>query len=450
IGFNGIEMERVYPNATRDELRAKLFPGLTAEDRPLLDDPERRGKVVAKVVRTFAQRAFRRPLDEARLRPYVELAMDELTDPATKHEEALKVAYRAILCSPRFLTLPERPGKLDDHAVATRLSYMLWNSIPDARLRQLADEGKLSHRDVRHAEVERMLKDPRANRFYAGFTDQWLNLRDINFTSPDSRMFRNWDPIVQDSMVAETRTFFQDLIERNADIRHLIDSDYVVVNSRLAHFYGLKDVKVKPGEGLQKVDLTSSQRGGVITQGAVLKVTANGTTTSPVVRGVWLAERILGRHIPPPPDNIPAVEPDIRGATTIREKLIKHQDSESCAACHKKIDPAGFAMEHFDPVGLWRSKYGTKKNAPTVDSSGETPEGDAFENFEGWRQIHRDRPDELADCFARQLLTYATGAPIRFGDRVAMSKIVTDARIKEYGMRDILHATVASDIFLNK
>ena len=365
--------------------------------------------------------------------------------------DALHAAYRAILCSPRFLTFIEKPGALDGHAIASRLSYMLWNSMPDAELRGLADAGKLLDYKVRHAQVERLLSDPKSERFIASFSDQWLNLKEIDFTTPNRRLYPSFDPIVQESMLAETRAFLSELLRDDAPITNLIQSDFAMLNERLARFYGLGELPIEPGRGLQRIKLGGDRpRGGLITQGSVLKVTADGTTTSPVVRGVWVGERILGLHIPPPPANVPAVEPDIRGAVSIRDQLDKHRNSASCAACHVKIDPPGFALESFDPVGLWRTKYGKKGNAAKVDPSGETPEGDRFAGIRDWKAIYLKRPDALTANLAKQLLTYATGAEPRFSDRPDIAKIVDQARGEGYGMREILHAVVASEAFLNK
>lgn len=451
IAVTGIQIQRIYPNAKRWEMRSRLLGNLPKEDAAKLMDPQTvAGPLLKRAITQFASRAFRRPVTDAQIAPYLELALAELKGTGKRPAEGLHAAYRAILCSPRFLTFIENPGELDNHALASRLSYMLWNSMPDAQLRQLADEGKLSGYKVRHAEVERLLADPKAERFIESFTDQWLNLKEIDFTTPDRRLYRSFDSVVQESMLAETRAFVEELLRSDASITNVIHSDFAMLNERLARFYGLDGLPVKAGKGLQRVELGDNPRGGLITQGAVLKVTANGTTTSPVVRGVWVGERLLGLHIPPPPPNVPAVEPDIRGAVSIRDQLDKHRNSASCAACHVKIDPAGFALESFDPVGLWRAKYGTRKNAAKVDPSGVTPEGDRFANIKQWKAIYLKRPGQLAEGFAKQVLTYATGAPLRFSDRQDLAKIVELSRKKDYGMKWILHAVVASDAFRTK
>ncbi len=450
IAVKSITMERIYPNASRWELRSKLFAGISKEELPMLQQSQSRKVLVTKAIRSFADLAFRRPVTEEQVTPYVEMALGVMDEPGRKPIDGLQAAYRAILCSPRFLTLIEKPGVLDDHALAARLSYALWNSMPDPKLRALADAGELSHWKAFHSQVTRMLEDPKSERFINSFTDQWLNLKEIDFTTPDTRLYRTFDSVVQDSMVAETRAFVRELVTNNLSITNLIDSDFAMLNERLARFYGVDEATLKIGEGLQRVSLKDPLRGGLVTQGSVLKVTANGTTTSPVIRGVWVGQRILGLEIPHPPADIPAVEPDIRGAVSIRDQLTKHMDSESCAGCHRNIDPGGFALENFNPVGLWREKYGTQKNAASVDTSGVTPDGVSFANLQEWKQIYVKRPDQLTEAFAKQLLTYATGAPPRFSDREAIEKIVKSAREKNYGVRSIIHSTLGSEVFRTK
>ena len=451
IGLSGIEIERIYPNSTRPELRTNLLGALPKEEAiRLLAANTKPEHPLRTAITQFASRAFRRPVSDAQIDPYVELALAEIDRPGERPADGLRAAYRAILCSPHFLTLIEKPGLLDNHALAARMSYMLWNSMPDAELRSLADAGKLIDYKVRHQQVERLLADPRSARFVASFTDQWLNLKEIQFTAPDVRLYRTFDSIVQQSMVDETRAFVAELIRTNASITNVIRSDFGMLNGRLARFYGMEKLPVKPGAGLQRVSLGDHLRSGLVTQGSVLKVSANGTTTSPVVRGVWVSERLLGLEIPPPPPGVPAVEPDVRGAVSIRDQLAKHSNTASCASCHDKIDPAGFALESFDPVGLTRTKYGSKKDSAKVDPSGVTPEGDIFSGIQQWKESYIKRPDMLAEAFAKQLITYATGAGPRFGDRRDVARIVELARGENHGIKTIIHAVVASDAFRNK
>jgi len=447
IEFDGIEMERIYPNGPRWELRQRLFPGVKFEKgKPLIKD---RKAELRRLITAFAYRAFRRPVTEEQVDPYFSLAAKKL-EKSGMLSTALRVGYRAVLCSPRFLSFIETPGELDDFAIASRLSYMLWNSLPDHELLALAKNGKLSQAKVLSTQVDRLLEDPKSARFIASFTDQWLNLKEIDFTTPDPKRFRQFDAIVQDSMVQETRAFIGELIDKNLGVKNFLTSDFSMMNTRLKAHYGLKDLPVKPGQGMQRVSLPKSSRSGLITQGSILKVTADGSVTSPILRGIWINERILGKETPPPPPNVPAVEPDIRGAVSIRDQLAKHSSDESCAACHAKIDPAGFALENYDPVGQWRRAYGNKKNSAKVDPSGVTPEGIPFKNINSWKEIYLKQPDLLANAFARHLLTYGTGAPARFSDEPHFDEIVATAKAKNYGLRTLIHASVASPIFQHK
>lgn len=464
IAHSGIDIQKIHPHADQAVVKKHLFGEIASGTI----DPKSVGQLVSR----FANRAFRRPVTEEQSAPYRQIAQNALNEGDTP-TEALRTAYRAILCSPRFLTFIETPGPLDDHAIASRLSYALWVSMPDLELVKLANENKLHLPDVLAKQVERLLADAKSKRFIKSFTDQWLKLNQIDFTTPDVRQFRSFDPIVQTSMLEETRSYFAELIENDRSVSHLIDSDFALLNGRLARHYagegqGLKpagkakDKKVKPlpaighesqlasllkpGNGLQKVLLKpEAKRGGLITQGAILKVTADGTSTSPVVRGVFVNERILGNHIPPPPPGIPAIEPDIRGATSIRDQLDKHRNNESCASCHQTIDPPGFALENYDPVGLWRSAYGQGNQGAKIDPTGTTPEGKAFTDLATWKQLYVEQPNHLARGFAKQFITYSTGAPPRFSNEGELNELS-----KTINLRSIIREVILSDLFLTK
>lgn len=462
IAHRGIDIERIYPVANDEGVRKKLFGGTGLEAL--------KAENLDKLVHRFATRAFRRPVTDEQSAPYRQIAAKSLQE-GDSVLEALRAAYRAILCSPRFLTFIESPGPLDDHAIASRLSFALWCTMPDQELLELASQNKLHEPETLSAQVERLLSHSKAKRFIASFTDQWLKLNQIDFTTPDTRLFRDFDPVVQESMLQETRAYVTELLRRDLSITHLVDSDFAFLNGRLARHYagdnqtigqsdkgkkpkredlpvslsdGLTVSAPKPGDGLQKITLaTQSKRGGLITQGSILKVTADGTSTSPVVRGVFINERILGNHIPPPPPGVPAIEPDIRGATSIRDQLDKHRNNESCASCHQTIDPPGFALENYDAVGIWRKGYGKDGKGAQVDPSGLTPEGDTFTDLATWQQIQTKRPQNLARGFATHFLTYATGAPPRFSDESKLDAIAS----KTTNLRSIIREVVLSDIF---
>lgn len=452
LAMHSMVMQRIYPAGPAAATQENLFGGLRLEfdrQQPRLH-PETTQKDLERQVTAFAKRAFRRPVTESQIQPFLDMIQKGLAAGETPFD-LLMACYRGILCSPRFLHFIEHVGKLDDFAVASRLSYMLTNSMPDPELMRLASENKLHQKTVLREQTERILKEHGELEFLTSFADQWLDLVDIGFTEPDRKTHRDFDPIVQHSMLDETRHFLHDLLRHDAGISSLISAQHTFANSRLARYYGLNGVE---GEEIQRVDLEAgSNRGGLLAQGAILKVTANGTNTSPVLRGVWVSERILGKQIPPPPDNVPAVEPDTRGANTIREQLQKHVSDVSCAACHAHIDPPGYALENFDAAGRWRTVYSTsrrKSNAAEIDASFTLPDGRQFSNFQHFRQLIAENPEPLARNFCEKLISYGTGSHIQFADRKEIDKLIEQTADSNYGMRSLLHATIASDIFLSK
>lgn len=455
IAIQRITMERFHRGADDDEIRRLLF-GATAlslsdEQRPSLSSTESR-REAADLVREFAQRAFRRLVSTDEVADYATLVHAAL-DAGQDFAAAMRVGYRAILCSPRFLYFNERPGRLDDHAIATRLSYFLRGSTPDAELTRLADEGKLHEAGQIQRQVERLLAGPGGRRFIEDFAAEWLDLDQIDFTEPDAKLFPNFDSIVQRTMLDETHTYLETLLRENRSVSELIASNFTYLNSRLARFYDIEGVA--GDELLHFRLLPEHRRGGVLTQGAILKVTANGTNTSPVVRGVWVSERLLGEKIPPPPSNVPAIEPDIRGAKTIREMLAKHRADDSCASCHVKIDPPGFALENYDPAGRWRERYiqlidGRREQGVAIDASYELPGGNKFTDIDEFRALLLKRPEKVAASVADKLLVFGTGAPISFADRQAIEKIVQGADKDNYGFRSLVKAVATSPVFLSK
>jgi hypothetical protein len=449
VAMKSVNWSHFHKGASNDEIRKIIYGDLKVQKHR----DWRQAKLVSvnprkdlrRLIGRFAERAFRRPIDSKTLAPYLGIAENAL---ASKQplKEALRVGYRAILCSPRFLYFYEKPGALDDHAIASRLSYFLWNRPPDAKLLRLAETGELCKPTALKAQTRRMLKDPRGADFVKDFAAEWLDLRLIDFTTPDRRLYGVFDNVVKNAMLDETHAYLQAMLDKDLSVTHLVDSDFTYLNERLARYYNISGVT---GDQLRRVALKkNAARGGVIGQGAVLKVTANGTITSPVVRGVWLMERILGEHVLPPPPNVPAIEPDIRGAKSIRQMLEKHRSNAACAACHAKIDPPGFALENFDPAGAWRTHYG-KKGARVIP--GDTlADGRSFKDLNGFRAVVVSRPEKLARNMATHLMTYGTGAPVGFGDRAAIDAIVKSTKPKGYGFGSILEAVVTSPVFLQK
>ena len=418
-----------------------------------------------RLLRNFVQEVYRRPVVESDIQEFVKLA-DKAMKSSLGFADAMITAYSAVLCSPAFITMEEKPGRLDDYALASRLSYFLWNSEPDETLRDLAKRGALKKTQTLMAQAQRMLADDKSKRFTEAFLDYWLDLRKINNTSPDAALYSDYvlDDYLVESQVDETRRYFQELIRGDLATRNLVASDFVIINDRLATLYGIPGIK---GVDFRRVQLApDSPRGGLLTQASVLKVTANGTTTSPVLRGAWIMERILGKPAPPPPPGIAAVEPDIRGAKTIREQLDKHRTNKSCNVCHAKIDPAGFALENFDVMGGWRDRYraiGDGEKIPgyaksgqpfefhmtqPVDASGALHGGANFKDVRELKRLLLQDERQIARNFVNQLVIYSTGAPIRFGDRLKVEAILD--RTKNYGVKSLIEALIESDLFRNK
>ncbi len=417
-----------------------------------------------RLLQAFLLRAYRRPAREEELQRFVGVSRQALAG-GSNFTEALLAGYTAILCSPGFLWVQEQPGRLDSYALSERLAYFLWNSPPDAELRKLAENGLLSQPRVLQAQTTRLLADTRSRRFMDAFLDYWLDLRKIDTTAPDAALYPDYylDDLLKESAVEETQLFFSELLRRNLPARYLAASDFAMLNERLATHYGLPPVE---GGALRRVPLPpDSPRGGLLTQASILKVTANGTTTSPVLRGAWVMERIIGKPPPPPPPSVPAIEPDIRGATTIREQLDKHRSVPECAGCHARIDPAGFALENFDVFGGWRRNYravgdgepvpGFGKNgqpftfhyAQPVEANGVLPGGEAFRDVRELKRLLVADERQLARNLVRQLATYGTGAPVRFGDRAEIERILDRAKADGYGVRSLIHGIVQSEVF---
>jgi hypothetical protein len=351
-----------------------------------------------RILRTFTRRAFRRSVTDADVQPFVTLFAATLAE-TKSFEQAIRAGLGAILCTPEFLFLREAPGKLDPFALASRLSYFLWSTMPDEELLALAEQGKLDNPATLRTQVERMLDHPKAAAFTENFVGQWLGLRDIDFTEPSQILYPEFDEMLKASMVRETELFFSDVLKNNLSLTHFVASDFSMLNGRLARHYGVPGVE---GWEFRKVPLPAgSHRGGLLTMASVLKVTANGTSTSPVIRGAWVLERILGTPPPRPPENVPALEPDTRGATTIREQLAKHRQISLCASCHASIDPPGFALESFDVIGGWRESYRTTGRGktvmidgrrmhylegPKVDPADVLPDGRTFQNIDEFKE----------------------------------------------------------------
>lgn len=427
---------------------------------------------------SYVSRAFRRPASADEVDRYYALVRTRL-DQGECFEAAMNAAHRAVLCSPHFLFLVEDEPLLNDFELASRLSYFLWRTSPDAMLRELAAKGELSKPEVLRRETERLINSPRFAAFIDDFLNHWLNLREIEATTPDRDLFPEYfesyhdgtqDFLLHGSIVSETRAFVGDLVVRDLGIEQLVRSPDTFLNQRLAQHYELPPVR---GTELRRVALPAeSVRGGLLTQASILKVTANGANTSPVIRGVWILERILGTPAPPPPPNAGSIEPDTRGATTIRDQLAKHKADKNCAGCHQKIDPPGFALESFDPVGRYREFYRTTETGEKlddarawygshyghvkylkgadVDSGSVLPDDTAVAGIRAYKDILAEKPEQIARNFVGKLVTCATGVHTEPGDALMIDSILKRAEPRKFGLKTLIIETVQSELFTHK
>ncbi|GAB5406159.1 MAG: DUF1592 domain-containing protein [Aureliella sp.] len=452
--FDGLDRREVMPSNAGSRTKSWYKPQfeLAVDD---LDAAVGRGLV------RIASEALRRDVELNEVARYRELFRKQLAA-GDEPEIAYRTAVAAVFCSPDFLFLGEQAGPLNGNALASRLSYMLHRTRPDSSLRKAARDGSLTEPSTLALHARRLMRQPEFQRFIDDFTDSWLNLRDIDFTTPDQTLFPEFDAFLQFSMIQETRHYFRELLERDLSIEHVVQSDFAMLNNRLAMHYGIGGVD---GPEIRRVVLPAdSVRGGFLGQASILKVSANGTNTSPVVRGVWVNERILGEYPPPPPAGVNGVEPDIRGASTLRELLDKHRDSDSCRNCHAKIDPPGFALESFNPIGGWRDRFRSLgggdavkrrvnrrpvryKLGPTVDASGNLAQCGSFSGFTEFRQLLVEQEVKLAAAYTSKLLTFATGREMGFSDRAVINSIAKRAVAKNLGMKGILLEAIQSPIF---
>lgn len=410
-----------------------------------------------QILARFGERAWRRPLSAAELDRLVRLVEKAQTIGAP-FEEAIKTAILVVLNSKSFLYLEEGDAaapapRLTDWQLAARLSYFLWSSMPDQRLFDLARKGTLSQPEVRRAEVRRMLADPKAAAFADSFPRQWLQLRKVGMFAPDKTLYPEYDEYLEKSMVAETTGFFREVLTRDADLRQFLDSDWTVLNERLATHYGITGVS---GEAMRRVPLRPEHhRGGLLTHASVLSLTSDGTRHRPVHRGVWVLESIIGKPPPPPPANVPALATPTAAArkTTVREKLERHRADANCAGCHRRIDPLGLAFDNYDAIGRWRAVETVREGAgadPQLDPSGELPDGRTFAGAADLKRLMRADADPFAVAFTEKLATYALRRGVTFGDRAELKRLVDQSKAGGYKLATLVESFVAGDLFLKR
>lgn len=394
----------------------------------------------------LARRAYRRPLlkhEADRLLAFFE-SRSQASD---LYHESFLDTVKVILCSPHFLYLNADTYQADEltylsaHALASRLSYFLWSSMPDHELIERADDGTLLEEKVLRSQAERMLRDPKAEAFATGFLDSWLGLRDLGATPPDRGRFNHfYHKDLDAAMRQETLLFTAHMLRENLPTINFLDSHFTFVNAPLAKHYGMDPVE---GSGFEKVMLTDPSRGGLLGQASVLTLTANGIDTSPVVRGVWVLEHLLGLPPSPPPPDVEPLDPDIRGAKTIRDQLEKHRSNPACFDCHQEIDPLGFALEQFDPIGGIRSRY---PSGQPIDTSGELPNGSKFQGIAGLKKQLVQQHDFFYRALASKMLTYAIGRHVQPLDRRHIEAVLEKTG-ESVRLRDLVIETVMSEVF---
>lgn len=405
-----------------------------------------------RVVGRFAARAFRRPLGSDELDGLMALYEGARAE-QDRHEYGVRRALVAVLASPSFLYRsvahpapddPSRVYQLGDHELAARLSYFLWSSMPDPELRRLADEGRLRDADVLRAQVRRLLADPKSDAFVENFAGQWLLLRNLEAQDVDAERFPEYDSALRADMITEVTLFFRDVVRADRSVLDLIDSRDVFVNERLAALYGIEGVD---GPTFRRVPVPEgSPRGGVLTMGSVLTVTSNPTRTSPVKRGLYVLEQILGTPPPPPPPDIPRLEQAAEAVgrdAPLRAQLAAHLNIPSCAACHNRMDPIGLAMENFDAIGRWRDAEGGRP----IDARGELPGGVVFDGPRELKRILLARDDLFVENLGGKLLTYALGRGLEPFDRPAVRSIADRARGEGDRFGALVEAVVGSAAF---
>jgi len=417
-----------------------------------------------EVLRRFATRAYRRPAADDEVERLAGLA-EAAINGGQAWEAGVQLAMQAVLCSPKFLfraELDDRPDSpevrpLDEYQLAARLSYFLWSTMPDEALSELAAQNQL--RANLDAQVNRMLQDPKAQSLVDNFAIQWLQLKRLDSFAPDPQRFPRFSNRLRDAMLEETRRFFASVMQEDRSIVDLLDADYTFLNERLARHYGIVDTQgtrvgqspVRPGgqpirgDEFVRVALADDERGGLLTQASVLTVSSNPTRTSPVKRGRWVLEQILGTPPPPAPPNVPLLPEDKQSELTgsLRQRFEQHRSNPVCANCHARMDPIGFAFENYDAVGAYRTKDG----AFDIDPSGQLPDGRSFQSWAELKQILTDQKDLFAHCLAEKMLIYALGRGLEYYDQPEVGRIVTALQRDDYRFSILVREIARSDPF---
>ncbi len=415
-------------------------------------DPGTGKACVDEIISRLARRAYRRPVTQAevnQLGKFFDLAVSEGLTP----EQGIQLSIQAMLVSPNFLFRIERDPdptdaeayhKVSDIELASRLSYFLWNSMPDEELLSLAEAGKLSEPAMLRAQVDRLLADERAASFSESFAGQWLEIRALSSVNPDPEKFPAWKPELRDAMKTETTLFFNAILKENRPMSDFLTADFTFLNGLLAKHYGIEGVE---GPDFRRVPLDTPQRGGILSQASVLTVTSYPTRTSPVIRGKYVLNNILGTPPPPPPPNVPALdESSVGHDASLREQMEAHRADPACATCHARMDALGFGLENYDAIGQWRTEDG---DFP-VDSSGVLPSGESFESPKELSRILQQQLPVFARNVTEKMLTYALGRGLEPFDRVTVNELMTSLEKDDYRFQTLIHEVVQSLPFLER
>jgi hypothetical protein len=412
-------------------------------------------EVVGEHLNRLAHRAWRRPVEKGELEDYLQSYRDE-REAGEKMANAYRIAMQGVLTSRNFIYLvegdPVARERLTDWELGSRLSYFLWSSMPDDELFTAAQSGKLNGEDLKN-EVDRMLKDSRTNRFIDDFTRQWLQLHRVGMFPPDKKLYPGYDDWLETSMRAEPIEYFREMFAKNLPIDGFLDSEWTMANARLCDFYGLPELKT---DGFQRVSLKpEDHRGGLLTMGAVLGLTSDGTRHRPVHRGVWLSEAIFNKTPPSPPANVDPIEPIPPTGTkvTIRKRIETHAKNASCAACHRNIDPLGLAFDQYDAIGQWRTREQVPTGVgedPLVDASGVMPDGRPFTHSVQFKQLLLEDRDKIARAFIEQLCTYSLRRVLTLDDSDDIKLIEEVAKKNDYRVKDIVRAVALSELMRNR
>ena len=443
-------------NKVVEQIMASKGKGLTANQKRLFGEELSKGtdpyKAARGVASSLARDAYRRPPTDAELDVLVDV-YELARKNKLNHTEALGLMLKAVLVSPQFLFITpagEPKSKesivlLDDYQLASRLSYFLWAAPPDAALAALADEGKLHKPVVLREQVARLLKDKRSRALFDGFGAQWLRVNDLDRRVFDPKTFPQMTTILRKSMMEEARLFFESILSENQSVARLVDSDYTFVNEPLAKVYGLDQSVL--GSKMRRVKLTNPNRGGILGMSATLASTSFPNRTSPVLRGVWVLEQILGERVPPPPPDIPELEEQARSEVeglTLRQRTELHQSEATCRNCHKVLDPIGFGLENFNAIGQWREK---NDEGLAIDSAGKLPNGKSFSTPAELKGLLAQREADLARNLTERLMSYALGRQLEGYDDVVIDQLMVKIAKNHYRVRDIITEVVTSYLF---